>query len=85
MKTILYALNLPEESADGLVRIEWHCPPATPAEIKAAHPKCGTCRHSVHIPNELFKYCKNHNSSNNYRRPVGDNHYCPHHEPKEGQ
>jgi len=87
MRTILYALNVPEESADGLVRIEWHCPPATPDEIKAAHPKCGSCRLLMPYKRSDGFYCSNVSDSYDEDGWIEypEIHYCPHHQPKEQQ
>lgn len=48
---------------------------ATPADIAAAHPKCGTCEHK----HPEYGYCTNRNSRCWYEEvnPLTD--YCPHH------
>ena len=64
--------------------------PATPEEIKAAHGKCGTCKHITPVKfldeNGIgVDYECNHYAHSN-RDPIAMNlntDYCNHHEPKE--
>lgn len=63
---------------------------ATPEEIKACHPKCGTCKHITPVKfldkNGIgVDYECDHEAHSN-RDPIAkdlDTDYCNHHEPKE--
>ena len=59
---------------------EWK--PATPADIAAAHPKCGTCdyvREFKDCGETLWHECENRQSAYwaDHVNPLTD--YCPHH------
>lgn len=53
--------------------------PATPEEIKAAHPQCGTCKHYDDRSERGILMCECYHNGNNWM-PTD---YCNHHEVKE--
>lgn len=61
---------------------EWN--PATPEEIKACHPRCGSCRHIfIYESHDAPPFCDNDASAIQYSNVNPDTDYCNHHEPKE--
>ena len=56
----------------------------TPAEIKAAHPKCGTCGFLKPVKRRAGFYCSNKDSlEEDSCIEFPDIHYCIYHKPKE--
>jgi hypothetical protein len=57
----------------------------TPAEIKAAHPKCGSCDYAVKPDPRGMTFCGNQSTILTGYAVNPTTHYCPHHQPKEQQ
>jgi Pyruvate/2-oxoacid:ferredoxin oxidoreductase delta subunit len=78
-----HGLTIQERDANDNLTGEWRY--ATPDEIKAAHPKCGSCDYAVKPDPRGMTFCGNQSTilTGYAVNPTTD--YCPHHQPKEQQ